>query len=1161
MKKLTFLMLIVALALIGVQCKTDKVSENKNTLARNFVSPPDSARIWVYWFWLNSNLTREGITADLEAMKRVGIGGVLIMEVDQGAPVGKVAFMSDEWRALFKHMISEANRLGIEVNMNDDAGWNGSGGPWVPLEQSMQSVVSAEIKVPAGRKFSGTIPQPEAKEGFYKDIAVLAFPYSKDSTLRQEDIINLSDKMTPDGKILWYVPALNTPEATHWSVVRFGVTFTGAKNHPAPASGTGPECDKLSTEAIETHYNGMIGKLVADNKEFVGKTFTATHVDSWEVGGQNWTPKMREEFLRLRGYDMIHYLPVLVGRIVDSKEISERFQRDVRQTVSDLLAVNYIGHLRTLANRDGLRLTMECYTTPANDLDVGNYIDEPISEFWWPNYGFAWSSKAMSSLSHVNGLPITGAEAFTAGSSERWLAHPATIKTLGDRAFSEGVNRFIVHRYAMQPWVDDRIPGMTMGPWGQHYERTQTWWEDSKAWHEYVARCQYLLRQGTFVADILSLQSEEPQNRFKPLTLSGYDYDGISPQAFLSKVTVENGELVLPSGMRYKLLLLPDDKEVSLAILGKITDLVEAGATVLGNPPVKCAGLSGYPESDEQVKTMATKLWGAGNEKDRTVGQGRVLTGMTPEEALALMNIKPDFLSSKPVNRIHHSVGGLEVYFVANPETADADITCHFRVSGMKPEAWDAETGEMRPVTVFEEKDGTTRIPLHFKPAGSLFIVFSPGQVKESKQIISIKSGAKELAPMDFTVTKEAPKRAPKVKPVETVSSFTMAGWIRPENDFAVTKEASEGTNALIIERNDVVYPAPGHEVWTDQDAGAGFGAGNNGICVYEHGNSYFPSRLVHLVPITGWTHVAVVYQDNTPSLWINGKLVRQGTKSPKTIHGSIGVEHKRQVIPFDGESRDLMQFPGALTGEEILKLAQAVPDTLKPLKVVPVRLLDLMRQEWLANGQYELTTADGKSLTVSITGIPDPLKIEGPWEVTFTSGWGAPEKATFDRLISWSRHPEEGIRYYSGSATYHKTFTFSPGAVNKSEEESVIYLDLGRVAVMAEVHLNGKNLGILWNPPYRVEVTGCIRSGENELEIRVVNLLVNRMIGDEQLQEDSERNEDGTLKKWPQWLLDGKPSPAGRYTFTSWRLWPKDSPLQTSGLLGPVTIQTAVRF
>lgn len=1181
--------------IVLIQCTLIEKNHARTELAKNFVHPPDEARIWVFWFWLNSNITREGITADLEAMKRAGVGGVLVMEVDQGAPVGPVAFMSDEWREMFRHAVSEADRLGLELSMNNDAGWNGSGGPWVPLDKAMQVVVSSELQIPAGGKFKGILPRPESREGFYRDITVLAFPtppdpdnpdyrikdlatknmswtgssYAKmrivpgtqvppEHIIKASEIIDLSGRMDSSGNLAWEAPELKGSSALTWTVIRFGHTFTGAKNHPAPASGSGPECDKLSPEGIEAQYNGMIAKLVGDAGLMAGKSFTATHVDSWEVGAQNWTPKMREEFKRLRGYDMTLFLPVLTGRFVESPEISERFLRDVRQTGSDLLAINYIGHLRTLANRDGLRLSMESYATPANDLDVGNNIDEPISEFWWPGGILSWTNKAMSSLAHVNGLPITGAESFTSRDNERWLAHPGNMKSLGDRAFCDGINRFIVHRYAMQPWVEDRRPGMTMGPWGVHHERTQSWWEDSKAWHEYVARCQYMLRQGTFVADILSLQSEEPKNRFKPVKISGYDYDGISPQAFIKNVTVADGQVVVPSGMKYRLVVLPDDQDMSVAMLKKIAGLVEAGATVLGNPPVRSTGLSGYPGSDEQVKAMAEKLWGSAGESDRRVGKGRVMSGISPSEALWLIGVLPDFLSGLTLHYIHRTVAGNEVYFVANPEAEPADAVCSFRVTGMKPEAWNPENGEMSPIAVYKESDSSTRIPLHFKPSGSLFIIFTPQKTKNQERIVSIRKDGIELVKMDMPARAPESVSARMAIPVETRSNFTMAGWINTEMAIVLPQETNTGMTT--IERNDVVFPAPGQEVWTDSDAGAGFSAGTNGVCVYEHGSWYIPALLVHAIPIIGWTHVAIVYQDNTPSLWINGKMVRKGMKSSKISHGSIGVEHMRSIMPFNGQITGLIQLPKALSGEEILKLVRLVPDTATKNQDKPAPDMDFVTREISRNGHYEITFADNKIRQLDI-GIPDNIMMNGPWELNFTTGWGAPDRVVLDKLISWSKHPDQGIRFYSGSATYRKTFNYTPVDRYTSGPEPEVYLDLGKVSIMAEVQLNGEKLGVLWNPPFRVNITDCLRKGDNKLEIRVVNLMVNRMIGDEQLPEDSERNANGTLKNWPQWLLDGKPSPAHRYTFTTWRLWNKSSPLQVSGLLGPVTIQTVMRF
>lgn len=1190
MKKLIVLLCALA-GMILMQCTLKEEKSSTDMLAKNFVSPPDEARIWVYWFWLNSNITREGITADLEAMKRVGIGGVLIMEVDQGAPVGPAAFMGDQWRDLFKFMISEASRLGIEVNMNNDAGWNGSGGPWVPLDKSMQVVTASELQVPAGKKFAGILPMPKTNSGFYRDITVLAFPTPADaanpayriknlaaksmssggmmpgsleategnvvpeeSLIARDQILDLSSMMDSTGKLTWEAPQLKGKSSGAWTVVRFGHTFTGAENAPSPLTGRGPECDKLSREGIEANYNGMIGKLVKDVGPMAGKAFAATHVDSWEVGAQNWTPAMREEFKKLRGYDMTTWMPVLTGRIVGSPELSERFLRDVRQTVSDLLAVNYIGHLKELANKDGLRLSMESYSTPANDLDVGNYIDEPISEFWTQDGGgFWWTQKAMSSLSHVNGLPITGAESFTSGGEERWLLHPATIKALGDRAFCDGVNRFIIHRYAMQPWAEDRRPGMTMGPWGLHYERTQTWWEDSKAWHEYVARCQYMLRQGKFIADVLSLNSEEPLQRFRVLKLNGYDYDGISPQKFLKDVTVRDGLLVVPSGMSYRLLVLPEDTDMSTVMLSKITALVEAGATVTGKPPVNAPGLSGYPESDTQVKKMAEYLWGSGTETERKVGKGTVITGKTPSEALAGMGVKPDFLSSIPMNFIHRSMEGNEVYFIASQESESTDIVCSFRVTGMKPESWDAVTGKMEPVAVFQELEGSTRIPLRLEPSGSRFIVFTKKMMKDSDRIVSVKADGKELVSMDLTVK----KTSPVVNPVETRSNFTMAGWVKPDQEISLPAESNTGANALSTERNDVVFAAPGHEVWTQTDAGAGFGVGTNGVGVYEHTADYFPALLVQAVPVSGWTHVAVVYQDNTPSLWINGKFVQTGLKSTKIVHGSYGVVHTRREKRFIGQVAGIEQFPRALDKGEIMKLFQSVPDTTVMVKEDPA--FDLVSRAILKNGTYDIKTADGKTRSLVADGIPPAMELGGAWELTFTPGWGAPEKVVLDKLISWSKHTDDGVKYFSGTATYRKSFDYQPEQKDIAKLQQVTYLDLGRVAVMAKVKLNGKDLGILWRPPYRVDITDAVVKGENVLEISVVNLMINRMIGDEQLAEDSERNENGTLKKWPQWLQDGKLSPTGRFTFTSWRLWAKGSPLQDSGLLGPVTVGTIV--
>jgi hypothetical protein len=222
----------------------------------------------------------------------------------------------------------------------------------------------------------------------------------------------------------------------------------------------------------------------------------------------------------------------------------------------------------------------------------------------------------------------------------------------------------------------------------------------------------------------------------------------------------------------------------------------------------------------------------------------------------------------------------------------------------------------------------------------------------------------------------------------------------------------------------------------------------------------------------------------------------------------------------------------------------------------------------WLP-GRYEVRTASGRSRTFEVPAIPPPLPIAGPWELRFPADAGAPERVALEALASWSEHADPGVRYFSGTATYVATLTVPAdllavpaGGVavpaGPPAKGRRLVLDLGKVQVMARVTLNGKDLGLLWRPPYRVDVTDVVKAGENLLEVRVTNLWPNRLIGDEELPEDSERNPDGTLKAWPKWLQEGKPSPTGRRTFTSWRLWRKGAALLESGLIGPVALEVA---
>ncbi len=1132
-----------------------------------FAHPPDSARPWVYWFWLNGNITKVGITADLEAMKRVGIGGVLIMEVDQGIPVGPVDFMSDQWREMFSHVVSEANRLGLEVNMNDDAGWNGSGGPWIKPEESMQKVVFSETSVEGPKPFEDVLPQPAAVANYYQDIAVQAFPTPgafridniqakacyqtgfilpgpigdtpPDAAIAPEKLVDLTAKMDKDGRLAWDVPA------GQWTIMRIGHTSTGALNQPSPKSGQGLECDKLSKEGMDAQFNGMMKKLIDDAGPLAGKSLVATHIDSWENGSQNWTARMRDEFKTRRGYDMMPFLPVMSGRVVGSLETSERFLWDLRQTVSDLVVENYAGRLQELAQQHGMRLTIEAYGGPCDDMPYAGRADEPMSEFWVGG-GALGTCKEMASSAHTYGKRILGAESCTADDSERWQQHPATLKLLGDRAFCLGVNRFVFHRYALQPWRDRR-PGMTMGPWGVHYERTQTWWDMSPAWHEYLARCQHMLRQGLFVADICYLQSEAAPQGYQEHQRNGYDFDNCGVDAAVTRMSVRDGRIVLPDCMSYRLLALTDVRVMTPRLMHKIKELVEAGATVVGPKPLKSPSLSGYPKCDEVVKRLADEVWGdcdGGAVKEHAFGKGRIVWGITPEEILAKSGVKPDFGSWVRLDYIHRVVDDADIYFVANPRTQQVTTACAFRVTGKFPTLWWPDTGRIEPATVYAEKDGLTNVVLPLGPSASVFVVFCEKAEGDSVATL-IRNGetlqsAIETAPK-VVVAKavygvlDDPQRTRDVR--EKVQAKVDAG----EYSLKVARLADGDDPAyLALKTLNIEYMAGGKTFTvtgndndivhlTADSTQIVVDKATYGVVGDEKRTRDVRDKLQHLLD-TGESSflVTAMAQGDDPAVNV-----------VKTLNLEYTVDGKHlSTTGNDGTTIILFESPGSSSVADLQCDADRQP-------IIEARQA----------GQYEAKTVSGRTLRAEAPELPKPAELSAGWEVGFPPNWGAPEQVTLDKLASLSEHADPGVKYFSGVATYTKTFDVPAELFAKNRR---VYLDLGNVQVMAQVKLNGKDLGTLWKAPFRLDVTDLLKPSGNAIEVKVANLWINRMIGDEQLPDDSQRNPEGTLKEWPQWLDGDLPSPTGRFTFTTWRLWKKDAPLRQSGLIGPVTLQPA---
>ena len=749
-------------------------------LTSEFVNPPDSARMWTWWFWLGDKVDKTSITADLEALKAQGIAGVTVYSLSgPGVPGKGPNYMSAEWRDLWKHTLKEADRLGLGVSTMLCSGWN-AGGPWIQPEQACKKHVSSELVLTGPQHFKAKLPLPGAAKRFYRDVAVQAFHFVDGQPLKQRglsplmalkalsntvsgqaptkeingavlrplpleepgtaiapaSIVDLTARCTADGELEWDVPAGT------WKILRTGFTLTGAKTSWSSPTGVGFESDPLDAAAMEFQFANTAALLAEDAGPLAGKVFRSVQIDSWEINHPNWTVGLIDGFKKLRGYDPRPYLPTLSGQIVVNAETSDRFLYDYRKTVGDLVAENYFGRLSTLAASKGLVQQSEAggvcspKTMALDCLKNLGLCAIPMGEFWqngaWVEASQNKNGKQTSSAAHLYGKKIAAAEAFT--SFIHWVDSPSNLKPTADRAFCEGFNHFFIFSSATRS--EDGLPGTEFCA-GTHFNRKITWWNQSRGFNDYIARCSHLLQQGLFVGDVLFYNGDQCPNFVDPKHIdpsvgSGYDYDVCNSEIILTRLAIKDGQIVLPDGMSYRVLVLPEHTTMPVEVLSKLKALVSAGMTLIGPKPEKTPGLKDYPTCDQQVKAMADELWGACDGKkvtEHAFGKGRVVWGKSVREVLTTAGVQPDFTvaDAQPgafLDWIHRSVDGTEIYFIANRRNRAEKATCTFRVQGKQPEVWDPVTGKQRDVVALSQGDGLTTFPLTLPSHGSVFIVF-----------------------------------------------------------------------------------------------------------------------------------------------------------------------------------------------------------------------------------------------------------------------------------------------------------------------------------------------------------------------------------------------------------------------------------------------------
>jgi hypothetical protein len=746
---------VIIYTLVGAAFSASPLS-----LESGFQSPPQTARPLVWWDLANGSVTKEGIRADMLDMKRAGIAGVQLFDLLLYMPPGPVRYGSDSWLEHVRYAIDTAAELGLEFYTMNAPGWSASGGPWVTPERSMKKLVWSETPA-AGGPFKGKLAMSkDVKLKFYRDVAVFAVPASSKNyrieewkkktglastslkrpvtgfaqadakAIPPENVLNLTKYLSGDGSLACTLPA------GKWTVLRFGYTSTANCNHPAVPEGTGLEIDKLDPASVEFQFNQALSKIIERAGPHLGKTFKGILFDSFEGGFQNWTERMPTLFEDQNGYELIPWLPLFTGRVIGSMAESEAVLYDFRGTIDRNIADNYFGTMQRLSRQHGLIVYSESQGGPLNPFYCNEYVDVPMNEFWVGNYDKRIHlMKQAAASANLYGKSVVGAESFTAVPDDgKWQNTPYSLKIPGDCAFTSGINRFIFHTYLHQPY-SHVAPGFTMGRYGTHFGRLNSWWKFVPGWIDYLARSQFLLQQGRTVNDFCLLQHNDirytiPTGDATPP--SGFDATFCYPK-HLAEMTCREGITSTKSGLvQFRVMSLPP--RTSLMRVDTLRDLlrlVKEGMVLVGDPPVSPPGLADLLKGQKEFEALSRELWGGLTKSNpsKNLGKGQVFLKTPLAKVAAQLNLAPDLVFS-PVQEqadlryIHRAIESEDIYFIANQTDHPISISAAMRISGRQPELWDPATGKTWDASVFKVNGSLTKVPLNLDPRGSIFVVF-----------------------------------------------------------------------------------------------------------------------------------------------------------------------------------------------------------------------------------------------------------------------------------------------------------------------------------------------------------------------------------------------------------------------------------------------------
>lgn len=778
-----------------------------DALSNGFAHPPDEAKLRCYWWWLNGHTDEQTITNDLEQMKQKGYGGAILVDGDgsgQGGndevPAGPM-FGTPAWTRLYVHALKEAARLHLEISLNIMSGWN-LGGPRVTPDQASKVLTWSRVDVRSG-DVRQPLPLPPIRNGYYREIAVLAYPLHHgpamagdtgsnrrpihglaaksaakeagfsmpdtssllvDGTVtpgeQDTDLTQVQDvsKFVKDGVLHWQAPTGD------WEIFCIGYTDSDARVSTASGKWQGLAIDYMDHHAFDSYWSRSVEPLLQAGKPYVGVSLKYLVTDSWELGGANWTAAFREQFKALRGYDPVPWLPVVAGRIVENRDSSVRFLNDLRRTIGDLIVSEHYDAFAQHAKRWGLGIHPESggpHGAPIDALETFRSAAFPQTEFWAKSESHRirdsdrFFVKEASSAAHIYGKRFIAQEGETSVGPQWNESLAEDLKPTFDRALTEGMNRLVWHEFTSSP-NSMGMPGQEYFA-GTHLNPNVTWWAQADAFLAYLNRSQFLLQQGEPVVDLLYFYGDEVPNfvRLKAddpaHLLPGYDYDVTNEDALLHSIRIDNGQLVSPGGIRYRALAMPSTKRTSLASLRRVAEFVHAGGTVLGPKPDSPTGRASDADMTA-FSRLANNLWGDCKTTSHTYGAGHAFCSSDAHALLAQLDVPRDFQADDgglALDYIHRRQGDTDIYFVRNGSAHAVHTTAAFRVTGRTPELWDAVTGRTAVEMLYVENDslGTTRVPLRLPAYGSIFVVF---RTESGPHVTSLMRGGSPIVPKNM---------------------------------------------------------------------------------------------------------------------------------------------------------------------------------------------------------------------------------------------------------------------------------------------------------------------------------------------------------------------------------------------------------------------------